>query len=117
MPEYEQLIVSEVRDVTVVRFVDSKIIDTTKIHKLGEELIGLVEQESRKHILLSFTNVEFLSSAALNKLIVLNNKVNLHGGKLRICNLCPEIHEVFMIIRLDKIFKIHEDEASALDAF
>ena len=49
--------------------VDRKILDEANIQELGHELYQLVEQDNRSKIILNFSNVEFLSSAALGKLI------------------------------------------------
>ena len=117
MADHERVEVSEVGDVTVVKFVDRKILDAANIQQLGEELFGLVESEDRKSILLNFSNVEFLSSAALNKLIILDKKVKAASGKLKFSNLRPEIHEVFVITRLTQLFDIAENEADALASF
>ena len=108
---------TEVGDVAVVRFVDRKILDAANIQELGEELFTLVEDEGRKQLLLNFSNVEFLSSAALNKLIILDKKVKSHGGKLKLSNLKPEIYEVFVITRLNQLFDIKDDESEAVSAF
>ena len=117
MTVHRRLEVSEVGEVTVVRFVDRKILDEANIQKLGEELFHLVEVEGRKSLLLNFTSVDFLSSAALGKLITLDKKVKAHGGKLKLCNIRPEIYEVFEITKLNKLFTIHKDEQSALQSF
>ncbi len=109
--------VSEIGDVTVVQFVDRKIIDAVSIQELGDELFVLVEQENRKSLLLNFETVEFLSSAALNKLVVLDTKVKAHSGKLRLCCLRPEITEVFQITNLNRVFDIRDDESTALASF
>jgi anti-sigma B factor antagonist len=117
MAVHRALEVSEVGDVTVVRFVDRKILDEATIQELGQELFNLVEEENRSKLLLNFTSVEFLSSAALGKLITLDKKVKAHGGKLKLANIRPEIYEVFAITKLNKLFDIKEDEADALAAF
>jgi anti-sigma B factor antagonist len=117
MPEHERLDVSEVGDVTVVRFVDRRILDATSIEELGVELFALIEQENRKKLLLNFAGVEFLSSAALNKLIILEKKARRIAGKLKLSNLKPEIYEVFVITRLHQLFDIKDEEKEALEAF
>ncbi len=109
--------VAEIEGVTVVRFLDRKILDPTNIQQLGEELFALVEQDQCKQLLLSFACVEFLSSSALNKLIVLDKKVSNHQGKMKLCCLRPEIREVFDITRLNQLFDIQEDEATAIQSF
>ncbi len=117
MAEIGRLEVSEVGGVTVVRFVDRKILDEANIQELGKELFALVEEDNRKSLLLNFANVEFLSSAALGKLITLDKKVKAHGGRLKLFNIRPQIYQVFVITRLHKLFDIKNDEAEALAAF
>ena len=109
--------VTQKGEVTVVRFVDRKILDEANIQELGVEMFKLVEQEQRKNLLLNFFNVEFLSSAALGKLITLDKKVKANGGRLKLSNIRPEIYEVFTITKLNKLFDIKDDEADALAAF
>ncbi|MEK6250032.1 MAG: STAS domain-containing protein [Planctomycetales bacterium] len=108
--------VSDVGDVTVVQFNDRKILDESNIQDMGQEMFSLVE-EKRAKILLNFNNVEFLSSAALGKLITMDKKVKKAGGKLKLSNIRPEIYEVFAITRLNKLFDIHDDESDALATF
>ena len=106
MAVYQRLQVSDVGGVTVVHFVDRKILDEANIQELGQELFDLVERENRSKILLNFSNVEFLSSAALGKLITLNKKRKAIGGVLKLSNIRPEIYEVFAITKLNKLFDI-----------
>jgi anti-sigma B factor antagonist len=117
MVQFRRLTVSDVGDVTVVRFVDRKILDELNIQELGQELFQLVEEENKTRLLLNFHQVEFLSSAALGKLITLDKKVKAHGGKMKLSNIRPEIYEVFAITKLNKLFDIKDDEADALAAF
>jgi len=117
MAANRRLEVSEVGDVTVVRFADRKILDEASIQELGAELFRLVEEDHRKKILLNFTNVDFLSSAALGKLITLDKKVKADNGKLKLSNIRPEIYDVFAITKLNRLLDIKDDEAAALAAF
>jgi anti-sigma B factor antagonist len=66
---------------------------------------------------LNFGNVEYLSSAALGKLITLNKKLQGAQGKLILCNIHPQIYEVFEITRLNKLLNIRKDEQDALQQF
>ena len=117
MAEYQRLDVNEVGDVTVVRFRDQKIIEDINIQELGRELFELVEVEKREKLVLNFSSVDFLSSAALGKLITLEKKVKANAGVLKLSNIRPEIYEVFAITKLNRLFDIKDDEADALAAF
>ncbi len=117
MLKQKRLEVSEVGDVTVVHFRDQRIIDDLAIQETGQELVQLVEEEGRKKLLLNFSAVGFMSSAALGKLITLNKKAKAKGGVVKMCNIRPDIHEVFAITRLDRLFDIKKDEGEALADF
>ena len=109
--------VDQVGDVTVVRFVDRRILDEQNIQAIGEQLYALVDDEGRSHVLLNFDNVEYLSSAALGKLITLNKKIRAVSGQLKLCSIKPEIYEVFEITKLNKVFQIFDEVKDALDQF
>jgi anti-sigma B factor antagonist len=117
MAEYRHLDVNEVGDVTVVRFRDQKILEDINVQELGQELFQLIEVDNRKKLVLSFFGVEFLTSAALGKLITMDKKVKNHAGTLRLCNIRPEIYEVFEITKLTRLFDIKDEESDALAAF
>lgn len=110
----QRIALAESGDITVVTFNDSKIIDEQAIQELGQELVHLVEQDSRPKIVLNFAAVEFLSSAALGKLISFEKKSRAKKCKLILTNIRPEIYEVFAITKLTKLFTIKDDEADAL---
>ena len=93
--------------VAVVSFVDTKIVTEENIQEVGDQLYSLVEDEGHKKILLNFGNVQYLSSAALGKLINLKKKVGAVKGKLKLCCIHPDLLEVFRITRLDQVFEIY----------
>jgi anti-sigma B factor antagonist len=76
-----------------------------------------VDEGGRRKLLLNFGNVEFMSSAALGKLIALHKKLQGVSGRLILCNIDPGIKEVFEITKLDKFFNIKDEEQAALQAF
>ena len=117
MADQQRIRVTEVDGVTVVRFVDRKILDDLIIKDLGQELFELVEKENRSQLLLNFTDVEFLSSAALGKLISLHKKVERAEGVLKLSNIKSEIYDVFTITRLNEKFDIKSEQEDALADF
>ena len=116
--EKKQHLIAEPRgDVTIVTFTDKKILDESNIQEIGEQLNELVEKHYMVKMLLNFENVEYLSSAALGKLITLNKKIKEENGKLKLCSVRPQIYEVFKITKLNKLFEIYDDEDRALARF
>src|ERR1700689_4267820 len=96
-PRRRRLEVEDIGDVTVVNFTDRKILDEQNIQIIGEQLFSLVDESGRRKVLLNFGNVEYLSSAALGKLITLNRKLQAVQGKLVLCKIAKDILDVFKI--------------------
>ncbi|MBI3823249.1 MAG: STAS domain-containing protein [Planctomycetes bacterium] len=113
----ERLRVEQVGDISVVHFLDKRILDEPTIQAIAEQLFSLVDTDGKRKLLLNFTSVEYMSSAALGKLINLHKKLTGLQGKLTMCSVIPQIFEVFAITKLDKIFKIFPDEDAALASY
>lgn len=117
MPDYSCIKLANKEDVAVVRLVDDKVMDAERIAVLGEELMALANRDDGKRMLINMDNVRFLSSSAINKLIVLERRLSDAGGDLKLSNLSPEVEEVFNITQLHSVFDIRDDETDALTAF
>ena len=115
--EESRLRISKDEGVTRVEFLDRNILDEANIQKIGEEISRVIDEDQRPRLLISFANVDHLSSAALGTLISINNKIKNRGGQLRLSNIDPQIHEVFVITRLVNLFEIHEDAEQAMASF
>ncbi|MEZ6060666.1 MAG: STAS domain-containing protein [Planctomycetaceae bacterium] len=109
--------IEEIDGVTVARFLEKKILDEANIDLIGQELFGLVDQDGRTKIVLDFDLVEYLSSAALGKLITMHKKVATAGGKLALCNIQKDILDVFKITQLHKVLALCDDLDDALSRF
>ena len=112
-----RLRVRQHKDVVQVEFIDRNILDEANIQQIGEEIAGIVEAAPAPKLLISFQNVDHLSSAALGTLITINNRVKNRKGQLRLANIDPQIYEVFKITKLDKLFQIHDTAESAMASF
>lgn len=112
-----RLVIEDNGDITRVNFVDRNILEEAAIAQIGEEISQVIDNAAPPKVLISFENVEHLSSAALGTLITINNKIRAKGGQLRLSNIDKNIYEVFVITKLNKLFQIHDDVSSALASF
>jgi len=112
-----RLVVSELNEITKIEFIDRNILEESNIQQIGEEITAIIDANATPKILLSFENVEHLSSAALGTLITVNTKVKQKGGQLRLSNIDKQIYEVFVITKLNKLFQIHDTSDKALKSF
>jgi anti-anti-sigma factor len=107
------------RDPATGFFKITKILDEQAIQSIGDQLFALVEAQGKKKLVVNFSKVEYLSSAAIGKLVALKRKIDAAQGKLALCCIAPApgIGEIFDIMGLRKVFKIFPDEQEALQAF
>lgn len=117
MTGYRRITSMERAGVTVIRFTETKITDPGRIEELGRELTRMIDTEHPYKVLLNFDKVDYLSSEALRVFLLFNKKVQGRGGLLKLCNVAPEIFQVFAITGLNKVFDIRPTEVEALEAF
>lgn len=114
MSQYECIETDTVEDVSVVKFVDERMMDAARIEQLGSELIDAVSGDDKERIVINFENVSFFSSAAVSKLLVAEKRIRSQGGQLRLSNLRPEVRDVFSLTKLDSVFRIEEEQDAAI---
>jgi anti-sigma B factor antagonist len=114
MADESRIRTSREGDATKVGFTERSIIDEMVIHQIGQEILKLADAEPAPKLVLDFTGVQHLSSAALGVLISVHNRVKSRQGQLRLCSIAKPIFEVFRITKLDKLFQVHETPEQAL---
>ena len=113
MPKRRRLIVEQIGDETRVRFADPRILDKPNIEQIAEEMFHQVDFLGRRRLRIDFANVEYLSSAALGKLVALQKKLQAVDGTLTLCNVTLAIFKVFEVAKLDDMFDIQRAGAAA----
>lgn len=111
------LAVTEQKGIRLVEFTNNKILDEANIKEIGDGLNALVDERPNPKLLLDFATVDHLSSAALGMLINVNKRVKERNGQLRLTNIKPQIFEVFVITKLNKLFRILPTRPEALASF
>lgn len=111
------LSVVQQKDIRIVEFTNNKILDEANIADIGATLNALIDEGPNPKLLLDFSNVDHLSSAALGMLINVNNRIKQNNGSLRLCNIKAQILEVFVITNLNKLFRILPNRAEGLASF
>lgn len=105
--------VRHVDEITLASFEDGRIIEDSSINSLGKELSGLLGNKANSRIILNFSNVMFMSSAMVGKLILFGKQCKAADVPLRMCNINDSVGEVFKLMQLGKIFKIDKDVATS----
>ena len=111
------LITAQHDNVLVADFVDTTILDQSKVDSVGRELQELVDQPAVIGIVVDMHRVEFLSSAMIGEFIKLSDRCNEKGLKLKLCNLSVALRDILKITNLDQIFDSYPNREDALQSF
>ena len=103
-------------DATVVDLLDREILDELTINEISDSLFAVVDEQPHVKLVLNFQEVTHLSSSALGTLIRLNKKIEESSGQFRLCAIKKSLYEIFLITRLNKVFKIHDDVEAAIQS-
>jgi anti-anti-sigma factor len=73
-----------------------------------------VERRGQISVVLDFSNVRFLNSSNIAKLLKLRKLVHAADGRLRLCAIQTGVWGVFLVTGLDKIFEFCDNVPSGL---
>src|SRR5882724_10003438 len=73
-------------------------------------------ERGHNRILLNLEGVDFIDSAGLGELVRTHASVRSRGGHLKLVNPSASVHHLLRITKLDRVFDILPDEASALSS-
>lgn len=86
--------------VVVLRILPDTVTGDVLADEIRDELLALYLSAHAQHVVLDFSAIRYLSSAGFRPLLRLNRQVRERGGRLILCQLLPEVKEIFAVTRL-----------------
>jgi stage II sporulation protein AA (anti-sigma F factor antagonist) len=86
--------------VVVLTITQVQILGDEVADGLRDQLLKIAVETEAKNVVLDFGRVTFLSSAGFRPLLSLHRLLRQQEGKLLLCCLKPEVHEIFAVTRL-----------------
>ncbi|MFI5723137.1 STAS domain-containing protein [Streptomyces cyaneofuscatus] len=74
-------------------------------------------QSGATNILIDFANVTAIDSSGIGELVSSYTRATNRGGKLKLVNLSPKIHDILAITQLITVFEVYDDEDEAVKSF
>ena len=81
-----------------------------------EALLGLLDDQSIRNLVVDFSQTSSFGSVGLELLIQLGRRVQSHGGRMVLCNLSAFEDEVLNVTQLAGLWPIYPSRAVALAA-
>ncbi len=91
-------------------------LDAVTSPQLETKLSAIVDA-GHQRLLLSFSGVDYLSSAGMRLLLAISKKLQGLEGKLVVCEVAEGVMEVINMAGFHRILTITDTEAQALEAF
>jgi anti-anti-sigma factor len=76
--------------------------------------IGDLLEHGKERVALNLRGVEFVDSAGLGELVRTLVSIRTRGGQFKLVGPGRHVHDLLRITKLDRVFDIEPDEASAL---
>lgn len=98
----------------IVKLVEC-ILQNMPPEQIGPEIVHIIDKVHDPKLIISFEEVEHLSSASLGMLLMINNSIANRQGKLVLCGMNRRVHDLFELTKLTMKFTITRslDEAIA----
>ena len=106
----------EIKDVVVIAFKAVSISNTEAVETAAAKINEFIEEKHPRKIVFDFERVKFFSSHVLSVLLDVLAKLKTCNGEVVISAIDPQLHKVFKITHLDKIFRFFPDRNSAVAA-
>ena len=98
----------------IVSFKAASISNAEGIAAALEQIKEFIEKNHPNKIIFDFEHVRFFSSQVLGMLLDIRAKLQAYNGTVVISGINPQLHRIFTITNLDKVFKFFPDKESAV---
>jgi len=103
-------------NVAVVVFKSASVSDVDGITTASKQIKKFIDENQPNRLIFDFGSVKFFSSQVLGLLLDIRTKVETYGGEVVISSINPQLHRVFKITNLDKVFRFFPDKENAIQA-
>ncbi len=90
-------------------------LDLNRVPIVREQIAEAIKAKAPR-ILIDLTDLTYIDSSGLALFIESLQGMHAYGGKLAVFGLSGTVRHIFEIARLDQVFEIHPDQATALAA-
>lgn len=99
----------------IVTFQSPSISDVEGIASVSKQIMDFIDKNQPNKLIFDFGKVKFFSSQVLGLLLEIRAKLASYDGEVLISAINPQLHRVFRITNLDKIFSFFKDRETAIN--
>lgn len=105
-----------INNITVVRFDNIDRFNALITEPVKEELKGFFNNPGTRMIL-NLEGIKYIDSSGFGVFLSILKTATNNNGQFRICNITPEVLELFKLLQLHNVFKLYSSLDECLDSF
>jgi anti-sigma B factor antagonist len=108
--------VTEKKGVLITRFKDGNRFNALISEPVKEILLSHLSKKGAR-LVLNMEGIKFVDSSGFGVFLAAMKTAQNNAGEFRICNLTPEVKELFQVLQLHTIFDIQNNLDDCLSSF
>lgn len=106
----------KINNVTVVKFSDVDRFNALIVEPVKEQLKSFFNKPDTR-MALSLENIKFVDSSGFGVFLSIMKTANSNNGQFKICDIRPEVMELFKLLQLHNVFDLYEKQEECLKSF
>ncbi len=106
----------KINNIDVVTFEGVKKLNALITEEVKEELTQFFEKPNTK-LILNLEGINYVDSSGFGVFLSIMKTANNNYGFFKLCNIAPEVMELFKLLQLHNIFEIYEDLDDCVKSF
>jgi len=100
--------IEKVDNIEIAKFEDINKFNALITEEVKDELTRLFEKPNTR-LILDLDGINYIDSSGFGVFLSVMKTANNNYGFFKICNISPEVMELFKLLQLHNIFDIYED--------
>ena len=110
------LVAKEINNILVVRLKDAQRLNALITEAVKEQLLGYFNKPNT-FVVFDLQGVSFIDSSGFGVFLSAMKAANNNYGQFKICNVSPELMELFKLLQLHHVFEIYNELDACLESF
>lgn len=108
--------VNEKQGILVAGFTGQDRFNGLITEPVKEKLLAYYNKPNTR-LVIDLEGIKFIDSSGFSVFLSLMKAANNNYGELKICNVNPEVKELFQVLQLHNVFEIYDHCKDCLDSF
>ncbi len=106
----------KINNVIVVKFNNIDRFNALIVEPVKEQLKSFFNKPDTR-LALNLEGVKFIDSSGFGVFLSIMKTANNNHGQFKICNIRPEVMELFKLLQLHNVFDLHETQEECVKSF